>query len=220
MTMQNWQKFAWQWLTACAAMKLLQIWFDGVGGSFATIFDLPSTMGLFIILALFRGVSGAWGGAFQVWALPQGLVNRKSWIIATAMGMAITFLAMQWLWVITRVTSPSGMPGFIAPPISSLPMFILESVMGIVLGTAQWFVLKKNVPRAGLWILVNGLAMAVADIVIGLLQQTLGRGGVYVSPDATNPIFWAIAVGGAIFYAALTGSFLFWTLTQQIDTLD
>jgi Na+-translocating ferredoxin:NAD+ oxidoreductase RnfE subunit len=103
------------------------------------------------------------------------------------------------------------------PTISGFPLFVLEGIMGVVLGISQWFVLKKSIPKAGLWIMVNGLGMAVTSIVISLLQQALGRSGLYVSPDATNPTFWAIAIVGTIFYAILTGSFFFWSLHQRTD---
>lgn len=89
--------------------------------------------------------------------------------------------------------------------------------MGFILGIFQWFLLKKSLPQASLWIMVNGLGMTVTSVVISLLQQALGTNGLYVSPDATNPIFWAIAIVGTIFYAALTGSFFFWSLHQRTD---
>lgn len=217
---QAWQKFAWQWLLACVGLKLLEIWFDGVAGLLANMLGIRAMGGLFGILAIFRAISGGLGGTLQGWALPRGIVDRRLWIVATGIGMAIAFLVMQWLWLITRVPAPSGIMGLMLPPVSRLPMFVLEGVMGVVLGVAQWFVLRKSVPKAGLWIVVSGLGMAVTRLAIALLQQVLGRSGLYVSPDATNPIFWAIAVVGIIFYAALTGSFLFWSLRQRTETFD
>ncbi|MBE9176200.1 hypothetical protein IQ225_14420 [Synechocystis salina LEGE 06155] len=198
-------------------MRLLQILFDGLGSFLAGMLGISSTVILFGILAIFRAISGGLGGSLQVWALPRRIVPRRSWIIATAIGMAIAFLVTQCLWVITQVSAPPGMPGLMLPPISVIPSFILEGIMGVILGIFQWFVLKKNVPKASLWIAINGLGMVVASVVISLLQQTLGTNGLYVSPDATNPIFWAIAIVGTIFYAALTGSFFFWSLHQRTD---
>jgi hypothetical protein len=211
---QGWQKFAWQWLLACVALKLLQIWFDGVAGLFANMIGVNTMGGLFGVLTIFRAISGGLGGALQGWALPQKLVNRRLWIVATGIGMAIAFLVMQWLWMVTKVPAPSGIMGLMLPPESRLPMFVLEGIMGIVLGIFQWFVLRKNVPKAGLWIAVSGLGLAVTSVAIALLQRLLGSSGLYVSPDATNPIFLVIALVGIIFYAALTGSFLFWSLRQ------
>jgi hypothetical protein len=94
-TSQDWQKFAWQWLIACIAMRLLQILFDGLGSLFAGMLGISSTVILFGILAIFRAISGGLGGSLQAWALPRRIVHCRSWIIATTIGMAIAFLVTQ-----------------------------------------------------------------------------------------------------------------------------
>jgi hypothetical protein len=54
---------------------------------------------------------------------------------------------------------------------------VLDGVMGLVVGAAQWFVLRQHIERAGRWVLISAVAWAGGAIVMGLLAWAVDRPG-------------------------------------------
>jgi hypothetical protein len=210
----NWRNFGLQWFGACVATKLLQLIFDGFAGMFASMAGLDRPAFL-LALVVFRPIGAALGGWVQWLVLRQWLLALRPWVLATSLGSAIALVVVNLLWGLTLAPSPAGAMGAFAPPISVLPQFVFEGIYGLVLGVAQWLVLKTKVSQAGGWILASAVGFLLTSVGTGLLQQILGPLGLDVSQGAWNPFFWAIAAISAALYAALTGGFLVWRLRQR-----
>ncbi|HSR15235.1 MAG TPA: hypothetical protein VLL51_05755 [Gemmatimonadales bacterium] len=123
-------------------------------------------------LAVLLGVllEGALVGWAQAGALRPRLpgLTGSSWIRATMLGAGIAWLlGMVPSTVMSLQSSPGGAP---PPQISSVATLVLAAglgaVTGPVLGSAQWFVLRRHVPRAGHWLWANALAWALGMPVL------------------------------------------------------
>lgn len=213
------KKLLWQWLVACVVAKLLQIIVDGVAGWVASVTGGGFTGGsspLLLILIVFRLVSGALGGAAQWLVLKQWLPSIRPWVLATSLGNAIALAMINGLWAATLMPPASGFIGGMMPPMSVLPQFLFDGIYGILLGVAQWLVLRTKVPQAGWWVLVSSVGMIATSIGMDVLQRLIGPMGIDVSQSAWNPFFWVIAAVSTVLYAAITGGFLVWSLRQRI----
>lgn len=213
-----WKKLLWQWLVACIVAKLLQIIVDGVAGEIASAAGGGLREGrtsLLSILILFRLISGALGGTAQWLVLKQWLPSIRSWVLVTSLGSAIALAIINGLWTATLMPPASGLIGGMMPPLSVLPQFVFDGIYGILLGIAQWLVLRTKVPQAGWWMLINGIGAIASSIGIDVLQKFIGPMGIDVSQSAWNPFFWAIASMSVVLYAAITGGFLVWSLRQR-----
>jgi hypothetical protein len=58
-------------------------------------------------------------------------------------------------------SDPTASPPEIPPGLQYLMAAGLGAVSGPILGSAQWFVLRRYVPRAGHWLWANALAWAI-----------------------------------------------------------
>ena len=100
--------------------------------------------------------------------------------------------AFRWVWA----NIAAAAVGFLLVWIVSLFDPLLGQVVGVglygtVAGTLQWLILRRQIPRAGWWVLVSSVGWIVA-IPIG---------------DITGPPGWAL-------YGAITGVALVWLLRQ------
>ncbi|MBD1900716.1 hypothetical protein NDI44_03150 [Trichocoleus sp. DQ-A3] len=213
-----WKKLLWQWLVACVVAKLLQIIVDGVAGVVASATGGGFTGGstsLLLILIVFRLIGGALGGTAQWLVLRQWLPSIRSWVLATSLGSAIALAVINGLWAVTLMPPASGLIGGMMPTMSVLPQFLFDGIYGILLGVAQWLVLRTKVPQAGWWVLISGVGAIASSIGIDVLQRFVGPMGIDVSQSAWNPFFWAIASVSVVLYAAISGGFLVWSLRQR-----
>ncbi len=137
-------------------------------------------------LAAVEVLTGAvtWAILGLIFGLGQWLVLRRylprvgGWVLAT--GLGLTFLgAVKWLQgpTMDAILRPLWRAGLDWPvPIFSVGLATLfEGASGLVLGTAQWFVLRRRVDWAGQWPWINALAWAVVAPAIGLLTWLLGE---------------------------------------------
>ncbi len=213
-----WKKLLWQWVLACVLAKLLQIVVDGVAGGVASATGAGFAGGngaLLSILIVFRLIGGALGGTAQWLVLRQWLPSIRSWVLATSLGSAIALAMINGLWTVTLMPPASGLIGNMMPPLSVLPQFIFDGIYGILLGVAQWLVLRTKVPQAVWWVLISGVGAIASSIVIDALQKFIGPMGIDVSQSAWNPFFWAIASVSVVLYTVITGGFLVWSLRQR-----
>jgi hypothetical protein len=106
---------------------------------------LVGTLGWFLGLALIGDVGiGAAMGIMQ-WLVLRPQVRQASWwIVASIVGWIIGLVAIA----------------VVPPEIGALTGIML----GVVFGTAQWFILRRWVDGAGWWIVVSALGWAVGPI--------------------------------------------------------
>jgi hypothetical protein len=141
-------------------------------------------------------VEGAALGTAQAAVLRRALPGLRSdeWIIATTVGAVIAYAIGM---------SPSTAAGLGL----DLPLEVLilaGPVLGVALlltiGTAQWTVLRREVPRSTGWIAVTALAWAVGLGVFLAFAMPLWH------PGQAPALVVAIGVGGGLLMAATTSA--------------
>ena len=87
---------------------------------------------------------------------------------------------------------------------------------GALSGIAQWFVLKRQISRAGWWALASTLGWAAASLLVAVIIVTTDPGKyIYMNElMETNLIFPGAVVG--ILGGAITGIVLVWLLRQPV----
>jgi hypothetical protein len=139
----------------------------------------------------------------------------RGWVLATSVGSAITFAISNRVWAATLLPPQEGIMGLFVPSVSILPLFVFAGISGLVLGVAQWPILRAKLPQAFWWIPLSGIGMLGESLFVGVLKSTMGPMGIDVSASGLNPVYWAIAAIGVVFYAAITGVFLVRCLRQR-----
>jgi hypothetical protein len=74
---------------------------------------------------------------------------------------------------------------------------LLDGAMGLVVGLAQWLVLKRHVERAGRWVLISAVAWGTGAIAMGLLGWAIDRPGQEVMHRVV-PIIGGIVPGALL----------------------
>lgn len=156
---------------------------------------------------------GAYEGAIV--GVAQWLVLRrllpslraKSWIAATVTGAVVA-------WMLGRIPSAladwESVSGGVGQPAPSLSMIVglsaaAGAALGLILGVAQWFVLREHVRHANLWIAANALAWAAGIPIIFLAA---GIPGPHASALSIATLQLAtVGVAGAV-VGAIEGVFL------------
>lgn len=127
---------------------------------------------------------GAVVGVFQWLMLQRYIGGSIRWLLASLVGI---FLAAQ---VVGRVRVLDA----------DLGLILGVCLYGLMVGVMQWLVLRRQVPRAGLWIPASAVSWIIA-IPAG---------------DINGPPGWAV-------FGAITGTVLVWLLRQErpnaIDTV-
>jgi hypothetical protein len=139
----------------------------------------------------------------------------RGWVLATSIGSAVAFAISKALWSATLMPPAKEIMGAFLPSMSVLPQFVFAGISGLVLGVAQWLVLRTKLPQTYWWIPLSSIGMLGEAIVVRVLQSTLGPWGIEVSASALNPVYWLIAAIGVAVYAATTGGFLVRCLRQR-----
>jgi hypothetical protein len=140
--------------------------------------------------AIGGAASGAALGAVQ-WLVLRRLLLSRSWIAATSLGMA-SGLALTLALFDTSTTGS---------------VLLLRGVStGVLIGLAQWVVLRGSVPRAWVWVptIAGGWALGWAVSRASGLDLT--------------PNFAVFGAAGALAFQALTGLVLAWLFSQRAAT--
>ena len=119
------------------------------------------------------------------------------WVLATSV---VPSVVSSMALVITESVRDSDLIKLIAP------------VLGIVLGLAsmviaQWLVLRRQVSRAGWWLLVPIVGLVVGSFADAVLRGVLGA-------DAVVGVYFSKFMGIAV-YGAITGGVMVWLLRQS-----
>ena len=153
--------------------------------------DIPINAGwaLVAVVALALGHPGSIAGVLQWLVLRPHVPASRWWMLASAVGAYVAFLVLSVVALGNAV--------------------LIYATAGLLIGIAQWLVLRRKVPRAGWWIAasvlgyVAGGAAALAagaglNAAVGLLGPTTAN---VVGHTAPNLL-------GGVFYGALTGFWL------------
>ena len=96
---------------------------------------------------------------------------------------------------------------------------VFGAVVGASVGIAQWLVLRRQVPRAGWWVLVSTVGGAIGFAASGAADQAVGGAvGFAAYEEAAGFDLSGVMGGGAGFAVngAITGVVLVWLLRQTI----
>jgi hypothetical protein len=130
-------------------------------------------------------------GAVQWLVLRRRLSLSRSWIVATSLGMA------GGLALTLALFGASTIGG----------VLLLRGVStGLLIGLAQWVVLRRSVPRAWVWAPTVAAGWALGWVVSSAIGLDL------------MPNFAVFGATGALAFQALTGLVLAWLLSQRAAT--
>lgn len=209
-----------QWVLANAGAEVL-----GLGASallwITMMVTLQEQVGIVIsALLVVVGSTVLEGTAVGVgqWLVLRRVLPRlrwQSWLVATAAGALIAWTLGM---VPSSLLSMGESSGAAEPPaISNLLMYSLAALMGLVLGpilgTPQWLVLRRHLPHAIWWIPANAVAWAAGMAVI-----FVGSGLI-----PANASLWTIVpillldliIAGAV-VGAIHGAVLLWMLSHRL----
>jgi hypothetical protein len=110
-------------------------------------------------------------------------------------------------------TGPDTGTAASAAEMSDMTIYGLAAVMGFVLGsvlgTPQWLVLRRHVQRAGWWILANSVAWACGMVVVFMGTNFIPAEGIDLRVGLILAFFLAVA-GATV--GAVHGLVLIWLL--------
>ena len=116
-----------------------------------------------VFSAITSGVMGAFFGLGQWLVLRRALPAMGGWVLATAIGYVVV-LGLDPLIQFDALPELGGAFAFL--------------MFGVVLGVAQWLVLRGRVDQAGWWIAISIAGWALAFLLIGAAYLS----GLYVEP--------------------------------------
>lgn len=134
-------------------------------------------------------------GAMQWLALRRRIVGARWWIPATAVGF---FLAGLVGGALEDIGSAAG-------------GFVVSFGLGAAAGTLQWLILRRQVRRAGWWVLASTI-LVFAGLIAGLLIAVTLTGEM---PGVSAGMVAFAAVSGAVF-GMTSGFVLMWLLRQPV----
>lgn len=165
---------------------------------FAALWVLPTTLGWgagFAICQLIKAdqpscipidgaILGSCLGIAQWFFLRQSAFIAKSWIVASILGLSAGKAVADFLAQIAPAPLSGGLGGL---------------VIGVALGFAQWFVLRRQAVKSGWWLLANAIAWGIGWSIISLVDEPGGEAsaGAYL-----------IGGIGAMIAGAITGTSL------------
>ncbi|MDE5095705.1 MAG: hypothetical protein O4804_16225 [Trichodesmium sp. St11_bin5] len=188
------QKVGW-WFWFQWVLANMVGWFVGlfVFGFLGEVVD--NTIGSFG-LAVFGTVFGAVVGSLQWWVLRKRLSQARWWILATVLASAILFsTAVVLSNAVSDVVSNTVIQGV-----------VISSLMGLVIGSAQWLVLRKQIYQSHWWILASVLGIAATLFAI-VYSSRLEQMSIW------DLILFLLGIFGII-YGGITGFALVWLLPQ------
>jgi hypothetical protein len=141
-------------------------------GSIGEPDSIPALAGLALLVIVLAAFEGTMVGLAQWLVLRQSCpgISFSAWGGATATGAVIA-------WILGMIPSTIGAFGDATPTPAdepSLPVIlglaaIMGAILGVVLAVAQWWVLRRHVRHASVWLAANATAWLVAMPLIFLL---------------------------------------------------
>lgn len=213
-------RFWKSWIIANAMAELI-----GLGSSsllwLLFFFGMESYLGVFLAAVVVvigsTLLEGSAVGIAQALVLRQWLpkLSLRQWWLATMLGAFVAWcfgMAPSTMMTMNAETTTAAPP----PAISDTIIYLLALLMGLVLGPVlalpQWWVLRRHVARAWLWLPANAVAwslgMLAIFVVIGLLPAAT------ITVTTVLIILMGLLIAGAI-VGAVHGVVLIWLLTQH-----
>ena len=206
-------RFWRDWIAANALGELLGLGVAVViAVGVAQAHPLPPGEEILIVTAAFLVIGayeGAIVGAAQWLVLRRVLpsLRARQWIVATVAGALIAWTLGRIPSALADWESVSGGAGQPAPGASTIVLLSAAAgaALGLILGAAQWVVLRGHVRRAGLWIGANALAWAAG---MPLIFVAAGLPAPHTSALAIGAlVLITVGVTGAV-VGAIEGAFL------------
>jgi hypothetical protein len=114
--------------------------------------------------SVFGGTIGASIGALQWLVLRRQLSRAAWWVVTTALGIGLGFALVSAVSpAVSRVLG--GGPSY---------GFVNGGLVGTLVGTLQWLVLRQHGSRAGWWVLASALGTGVSFAVGQVVGQLVG----------------------------------------------
>ena len=196
-----------RWLIATTLGELAGFSVPVTVGAVAYAFDARPAV-LFAALVLAGVGEGSLLALAQAHVLRRELTgfDRRAWVAATA-------LAAGFAWSLGLLPSSlhhrlDGVPLAVLIPSGLL----LGAGLLLSLGVAQWWVLRRFLSRAGIWIPANvvawlaGLGLSVTLMTILLTEQT------------TTPVAVVIGVGSGLLMGVTVAAVTGWFLVRMLGT--
>jgi hypothetical protein len=219
-TSTPWEWRIWlRWILANAASETVGLGATLLIGAFLLV-NAEKTIGAVPAAAL-----GALAGTViegSVVGTAQWLVLRRPlqrmrwrvWVIATALG---AFIAWTLAMIPSTLLFTGPDSGSVAPgEMSDLLIYALAAGMGLVvgsiLGVPQWLALRRYLPKAGWWVLANGLAWMLGMVVVFMGTSLIPAEGITVQV-ALLLLLFVVAAGAVV--GAVHGLVLIWLLRQR-----
>lgn len=172
--------------------------------------DCLVNVALLLVHAILGGIVGAALVGVMQWVVLRRQLSRVGWwVLATTVGLALGTVAALF-------AGASGQRGIPFP--ASLAPF--GALIGAVVGLMQWRILRRQVARAGWWVLASGVAFSLG---LSTLAVWMGLSGTTVEGRSVrgNEVLlivsfaaWGGAVGTAV--GASTGATLIWLLRRPL----
>lgn len=167
---------------------------------------------ILVVTAAFL-VIGAYEGAIvgaAQWLVLRRLwpsLGAKRWIAATMSGAVVAWMLGRIPSALADWESASGGVGHPAPGLMTIVLLSAAAgaALGLILGTAQWVVLRAHVRRAGWWIVANALAWAAGMPLIFIAAGLPGPHTSMLSIAAL--LLLTVGVAGTV-VGAIEGAFL------------
>lgn len=141
--------------------------------------DPTDTTGWGVAWAVILGglLCGATLGGVQRWLLRPYLIYLEGWTLASTLGFTLAFTVV---WALGGATYGEAFGHHALPHSVDGAGTLGAALLGAAFGVAQWLVLRRQVARAGWWVLANVLgfaaswALAAAEPVEGVPAHFVG----------------------------------------------
>jgi hypothetical protein len=172
------------------------------------------------ILAEILGGAAAWGILGLVLGIPQwrllrGHIRSAVWWVPTTVVAWAVVGSLKWgqgplmdAILFGTMDALEEVDWMIGPVIGIGLGIVFEGLTGLVVGTAQWLVLQRQLRNAGKWVLINVVGWAMNVVILGGLDLALGGLG-------EDTMFWVVAVAGGIVPGLITATGLVWLFARQ-----
>ena len=150
----------------------------GLTGGVLLGMPLGKIVNAMIVTASVTCAVGAILGSFQAIGLRRLLRRPLWWIVATVIGLgiglAVAVVTVEQSGIL--ITGHRPQLAHLSAPIRATSFVVLGLVAGAILGTAQWMVLRRQLPGVKHWIPSTAVGLAIALSTSSLAVDLSGLG--------------------------------------------
>lgn len=173
------------WVAANALGELIGLGLAGlIGVALVRVIEALLGAAAPLVVAVIMVAAGTLEGAivgFAQWRVlrqPFPSIRARAWVLATALGSLLAWTLGMIPSTVLSLGADADAPASAEPP--ALLFFGLAALLGLALGpflgVPQWLILRRAVPRAGLWVSANMLAWAVGMPLVFLGASNVPTG--------------------------------------------